>query len=374
MSLDIDALRLTPARDANDAADADASTSEVTSSSSSSILPNDLTHAVRFTTEREAEACASRARAMEKAHAQSFARMSTTIDALRRDLENWSEDTRLRVRALSSNHHYFQDAVEKLRATLERELAEARSTRVGGAEAAKRAVQKCLRGAETLRTESLPTLRELSEASTSERAQLSRKILSAWQTIEAEFHERYDAAVDFDAEIARGATLVDPMALLTLVEDASTCAGARTPALCEAIDAFAMECLVPKRLALLPKARANARASDVGKPMPTLVAAPPRQTPSPSSASMDVPASPPSANDDSKTAAASQREVFATPPTSAPPTPSFVSRARLREDVSRELQAFLTGAFAARVDAVDAHDLNALVDEFLALSPHHYHD
>jgi len=312
-------------------------------SSSCAILPSGgPPPSLRFTTQDEAEHVAERARATEKACASSIARMQTVMEDLRRGVEDWGEDIRLRVRALSSNQQSFHDGVEQLRATLERELAKARSMRVGGAEAAKSATQKCLRGCEALRANALPMLREVSESLTSERAQMSRKFLAAWQSVEDEFFERFNALVDFDAEITQRATLVDPTSLLALVEDASTCAGARTPELARAIDAFAMECLVPKRLSILPKAREGARASDVAKPMPTLVA-----TPQP----LTTPLTPPPK----------------TPPPKTSTTP-VVDAARAREAVARELQSFLSGALAAR--DIDAHELESLVDEFLAFSSH----
>jgi len=331
---DVDALDVTSGDD--DAATAAAS--------STSILPSGGPPAsLRFTTKDEAEHVVARTRATEKACATSIANMQNVMEDLRRKVEDWAEDTRLRVRALSNNQQSFHDGVEKLRATLERELAKARSMRVGGAEAAKSATQKCLRGCEALRANALPMLREVSESLTSERAQLSRNFLAAWQSVEDEFHERFNALVDFDTEITQRATLVDPTSLLALVEDASTCAGARTPELARAIDAFAMECLVPKRLSILPKAREGARASDVAKPMPTLVATPPPKTtpktPTP------TPKTPP-------------------PKTSTP----VVDAARAREAVARELQSFLSGALAAR--DIDAHELESLVDEFLAFSSH----
>uniref|UniRef100_A0A7S0KIA0 Uncharacterized protein n=1 Tax=Ostreococcus mediterraneus TaxID=1486918 RepID=A0A7S0KIA0_9CHLO len=327
--------------DALDVTSGDGDDATAASTSSCAILPSGgPPTSLRFTTKDEAEHVVARARATEKACATSIARMQTVMEDLRRGVEDWGEDTRLRVRALSNNQQHFHDGVEKLRATLERELAKARSMRVGGAEAAKSATQKCLRGCEALRANALPMLREVSESLTSERAQMSRKFLAAWQSVEDEFYERFNALVDFDAEITQRATLVDPTSLLALVEDASTCAGARTPELARAIDAFAMECLVPKRLSILPKAREGARASDVAKPMPTLVATTPPLT---------TPLTPPK-----------------TPPPKTP-TP-VVDAARAREAVARELQSFLSGALAAR--DIDAHELESLVDEFLAFSSH----
>lgn len=298
----------------------------------------------------------ARSRAIERACAATLTNASAECERARRASEHWGEATRTRVRALSGNQSAFHAQVERLRRNLERDLSRARKSKTNGADMAKSAVKKCLTACETLRAEALPRLRELSEGASAEDAQLSRKFLHSWEVIEKEFRETFNALVDFDQEIAQRATLVDPTSLLALVEDASTCAGARTPELVEAIDAFAMECVVPKRLHLLPKAREGARASEVATPLKTIVATSP--APAGSTTPYATPYTPGRTNE-------AYGGATPSPTKGKPQAPSREQINRIREDTARELKGFLSGALAAR--DVDEAELAWLVDEFLAL-------
>ena len=199
-----------------------------------------------WTTERAARECARALREHAGSLQMEFvARAIATADKTSAIVEAWLDDRSDAVGRLASTQARFQRECATLRLELERALARARTARRHGAEDAKEAVLRCVRGCEALRVGLLRDMRALSAHLTAEEAQLSRKFLTEWHALEDAGNEALRASIDFDRFIAQDATRIDATALLALVEDCTGCAAVGTIADPRAlVEAYENECVL----------------------------------------------------------------------------------------------------------------------------------
>ena len=173
------------------------------------------------------------------------ARAIAVADKTSAIVETWLDDRSDAVERLASTQARFQRECAALRLQLEKALAAARSAKRNGAEDAKEAVLRCVKGCEALRVGLLRDMRALSAHLTAEEAQLSRKFVTEWRALEDAGNEALRASIDFDKLIAQDATRIDATALLALVEDCTGCAAVGTIADPRAlVEAYENECVL----------------------------------------------------------------------------------------------------------------------------------
>ena len=299
-------------------------------------------------TERAARECA---RAMRR-HAGSLqmefvARAIAVADKTSAIVETWLDDRSDAVERLASTQARFQRECAALRLQLEKALAAARSAKRNGAEDAKEAVLRCVKGCEALRVGLLRDMRALSAHLTAEEAQLSRKFVTEWRALEDAGNEALRASIDFDKLIAQDATRIDATALLALVEDCTGCAAVGTIADPRAlVEAYENECVLmcARRLhnfVAKPPPRGGEELSAVVKAMKL---------------------------ESQPSASPSTGEGSTTPAAPSTPAKRREEAAKTRESVALEFAAHLRGYFGARDDArAVLDDLEDACADFIAV-------